>query len=189
MPSGVQQSKQICGNAHSSSSTNAGSTENVLSTSPFCPRTIDPLAHTASILRPVKPRSPMGNTERPVAGTTCAPSSPAFLMAPRIVRSASCRAFSRVPSKSLANNLIMRISLAEAFRASLYAARAYEPLGTPRLRQNFRPRPASKHPGAYASAESCTSRPSRHESRARAKSPTSSRFDSESGMAVRIDMM
>ena len=49
--------------------------------------------------------------ERPVAGTTCRPASVSSRMARRIVPSASCRALSSVPSKSLANILIMGMPL------------------------------------------------------------------------------
>ena len=107
MPSGVEQSKQISGNSLSSSSVICGSMVQVLSTSPWLSRTMDPLEQQASSARPVKPCSPIGNVERPVAGTTCRPASVSSRMARRMVPSASCRAFSSVPSKSLANILIM----------------------------------------------------------------------------------
>ena len=68
---------------------------------------MDPLEQQASSASPVKPCSPIGNVERPVAGTTCRPASVSSRMARRMVPSASCRAFSSVPSKSLANILIM----------------------------------------------------------------------------------
>ena len=111
MPSGVEQSKQMSGNALSSSSVTCGSMVQVLSTSPWLSRTMDPLEQQASSARPVKPCSPIGNVERPVAGTTCRPASVSSRMARRIVPSASCRALSSVPSKSLANILIMDIPL------------------------------------------------------------------------------
>ena len=111
MPSGVEQSKQISGNSLSSSSVICGSMVQVLSTSPWLSRTMDPLEQQASSASPVKPCSPIGNVERPVAGTTCRPASVSSRMARRMVPSASCRAFSSVPSKSLANILIMGVPL------------------------------------------------------------------------------
>ena len=111
MPSGVEQSKQISGNSLSSSSVICGSMVQVLSTSPWLSRTIDPLEQQASSAKPVKPCSPIGSVERPVAGTTWSPASVSSRMARRIVLSASCRAFSSVPSKSLANILIMGMPL------------------------------------------------------------------------------
>lgn len=51
------------------------------------------------------------NVERPVAGTTCKPAPVSSRMARRMVPSASCSAFSSVPSKSLANILIMSVPL------------------------------------------------------------------------------
>ena len=111
MPSGVEQSKQISGNSLSSSSVICGSMVQVLSTSPWLSRTMDPLEQQASSARPVKPCSPIGSVERPVAGTTCRPASVSSRMARRMVPSASCRAFSSVPSKSLANILIMGMPL------------------------------------------------------------------------------
>ena len=101
----------MSGNALSSSSVTCGSMVQVLSTSPWLSRTMDPLEQQASSARPVKPCSPIGNVERPVAGTTCRPASVSSRMARRMVPSASCRAFSSVPSKSLANILIMGMPL------------------------------------------------------------------------------
>lgn len=72
---------------------------------------MDPLEQQASSARPVKPCSPIGSVERPVAGTTYRPASVSSRMARRMVPSASCRAFSSVPSKSLANILIMDMPL------------------------------------------------------------------------------